>query len=130
MNSHVTEDILVRFQNGYDGVLEEFSVELLASRAGVRGEVVLALVSPDQTWTRLRLKLHEISKAQFSQPSLVGGGGVLYDGGRLQLTAAGEFVLNLDPGVGWAATGTLKAEEESNFLLRGRGELTLAPISR
>jgi hypothetical protein len=126
--SQIHEDLLGEFQNGYDGVLEEVSLTLNPRNDGVVVTAKLRAVKvngSEETWYSIVVAFGVVSEVRIGSSWFVGGGAVLYDGGRLLQGEDGSLVLDLDPGAAWAATG--ERNMNSDFLVVGLGK---AEISR
>ncbi len=125
--SHIHEDLLSDFQNGYDGVLEDFSLSLKPGNDGVVVSARLRAVKvngSEETWYSVVVTFDIVSEVRVGSAWFVGGGAVLYDGGRLLRGEDGSLVLDLDPGVAWAATG--EKNVNSDFLVVGHGKVEIS----
>lgn len=116
-------DFLEDFNNGYDGVVEVLTIETDATDCVMRGRSVLRVVRGEgrsAEWFRIRLDFTDLETVQLNKGWLEGGGGVLYDGATLTSRPDSRIAtLNLDPGVAWKLTGSLKPLRDSRALISG-----------
>lgn len=116
-------DLLADYQHGHDGLIRSMSLSLNTTKDRIEGRVVLAVartIDGTTNWFELHIEFSEVRFSRFDREWLVGGGCVMYDGGRLFVGTSGELKLNLDPGVAWAVVGP-KSEAESCALVIGVG---------
>lgn len=118
-------DILSEYQHGYDCVLERSSFVSSPEMDALRGQLEFRLVritGADQEWFRLRVTFDEVRVLRVAQGWFVGGGGVLYDGGKV-LVEGEDVVVDLDLGVAWPSRGP--DGHLSEFRVEGRGRVSL-----
>lgn len=131
-DSEVGPDLLVPHQNGFDGRLISMSLRLKPDAPCLEASVGLQVVATDEggreSWHRVAIELTSLSFLRVSEEWFVGGGCVLYNGGRLLLSGeTGDVVLDLDPGVAWLSPSGVR--HESSFLMRGKGSVTTTPVN-
>lgn len=116
-------DKLADYQHGHDGLVRSLSVSPNTAKDRIEGRVVLAvmrMVDGTEAWFELHIEFSEVLLSRLDPAWLVGGGCVMYDGGRLFVGPEHALKLNLDPGVAWAVAGP-KPEQESSALIIGVG---------
>ena len=127
--SELPDDFLIPHQNGYDGVLTsaQFRVNIKTEclEATVEFQVV-SIIADREHWHRIRVEFVNVAFCRISDNWFVGGGCVLYNGGRLLSSLrGGKVVLDLDPGVAWLTDSGVK--HISSFLISGAGVVIISP---
>jgi hypothetical protein len=123
-------DLLADYSHGYDGVLERVETHLREPHGDTHLSVVVVLrvVDTRGRWARLELKFRRITEVRIDGAWFVGGGGVLYNGGRLFVTAdRTHALLDLDPGVAWLVDPP--KDHSSTFRIAGElGAVEFSPL--
>jgi hypothetical protein len=75
--SLIQDDVLAKYQNGYDGVIEVFDLKISTKVEKFNGRIELLVLSIEggaESWHRLVITLASVSFARISDAVLLGGG--------------------------------------------------------